>query len=55
MNVTGSSNVRLIEPTYTMKLVWKTDAGNYLDYFRFDSVVPAEDHSWGAIKSIYKN
>jgi hypothetical protein len=55
LDVAGSNTVRLIEPTYTMRIVWKTDANDYLDYYRFDSAVPVEELSWGAIKSLYSD
>ncbi len=45
----------LVEPTYTMRVLYHTDLMNYLDYYQFDSVVPTEDHTWGVIKSLYKD
>ena len=47
--------MRLIEPTYTMRIYNQTDSNSELDYFQFNSTVPTEDHTWGAIKSFYKD
>lgn len=46
--------MRLVEPSYTMKVRYVSGAGNEMDNFVFTSTVPVEEYSWGMIKNIYK-
>jgi hypothetical protein len=45
----------LYESSYTVRLEFVAGASSDLDYFFFDSVVPVEQTTWGAVKSMYRD
>jgi len=45
--------LELYENSYTVRLTYLTGAGTEIDNIVFDSVVPVEQHTWGAIKTLY--
>ncbi|MFH1754376.1 MAG: hypothetical protein ABIA59_01620 [Candidatus Latescibacterota bacterium] len=55
MYAAGSGLLKLIDPSYTMRMIYLSGAiVSELDYILFESTVPDDNRSWGAIKNIYR-